>query len=241
MPGYSLNVLLAHFRLTRRAHCGNVGLGMNINTAICRLPTNWRKEWRRFILTVRSFVVFIKRHANSDNSLDPPLKRFAQRQMYLGIDAIADRDLGFALARRAHREGSSTQQVLQPSASITMKRAASPDHSRKARAEEPLHKKARQKSPMQPPPPREKERDRDWSRDRERDRPPPPPRRGRFSPPPPVGRGRDMERGRPGPSIDQRPPPAVLVNFLGRLPSSRQFDGMLILLSLSCIALTSLI
>ena len=33
--------------------------------------------------------------------LDPPIKRFAQRHMYLGIDAIADRDLGFAMARKA--------------------------------------------------------------------------------------------------------------------------------------------
>jgi hypothetical protein len=32
---------------------------------------------------------------------DPPIKRFAQRHMYLGTDAIADRDLGFALARKA--------------------------------------------------------------------------------------------------------------------------------------------
>lgn len=32
--------------------------------------------------------------------VDPPIKRFAQRHMYLGTDAIADRDLGFAMARR---------------------------------------------------------------------------------------------------------------------------------------------
>jgi hypothetical protein len=32
---------------------------------------------------------------------DPPIKRFAQRHMYLGTDAITDRDLGFALACKA--------------------------------------------------------------------------------------------------------------------------------------------
>ncbi|KAF8905733.1 hypothetical protein CPB84DRAFT_1844737 [Gymnopilus junonius] len=31
---------------------------------------------------------------------DPPIKRLAQRHIYLGTDAIADRDLGFAVARR---------------------------------------------------------------------------------------------------------------------------------------------
>jgi len=31
---------------------------------------------------------------------DPPIKRFAQRHIYLGTDAIAARDLGFAMARK---------------------------------------------------------------------------------------------------------------------------------------------
>src|SRR6266545_2628613 len=34
-------------------------------------------------------------------SKDPPIKRLAQRHIYLGTDAIADRDLGFAVARRS--------------------------------------------------------------------------------------------------------------------------------------------
>ena len=34
---------------------------------------------------------------------DPPtIKRFAQRQMYLGIDAITDRDLGFAMGSQSN-------------------------------------------------------------------------------------------------------------------------------------------
>jgi hypothetical protein len=33
-------------------------------------------------------------------NLDPPIKRFAQRHIYLGTDAIAQRDLGVALARK---------------------------------------------------------------------------------------------------------------------------------------------
>ena len=32
---------------------------------------------------------------------DPPIERFVQRHMYLSIDAIVDRDLGFAMARKA--------------------------------------------------------------------------------------------------------------------------------------------
>ena len=65
---------------------------------------------------------------------DPPIKRFAQRHIYLGVDAIAARDLGFALARR-HNAGSTpglgkteTLQSLGVGNTSGAKRPASPDH-----------------------------------------------------------------------------------------------------------------
>ncbi|KAF8631737.1 hypothetical protein AX15_002220 [Amanita polypyramis BW_CC] len=39
---------------------------------------------------------------------DPPMKRFAQRHMYLGIDAIASRDLGFATTKKAGASATSS-------------------------------------------------------------------------------------------------------------------------------------
>ncbi|KAF8632394.1 hypothetical protein AX17_004835 [Amanita inopinata Kibby_2008] len=85
---------------------------------------------------------------------DPPMKRFAQRHMYLGVDAIASRDLGFAMAKKAGASGASstsgasaagsgiggggaplgrteTQQLLMPSTPVSAgtghKRPSSPD------------------------------------------------------------------------------------------------------------------
>ena len=46
-----------------------------------------------FISIIYIYYLFI--------SKDPPIERFAQRHIYLSIDAIADRDLGFAMARKA--------------------------------------------------------------------------------------------------------------------------------------------
>ena len=66
--------------------------------------------------------------------LDPPIKRFAQRHMYLGIDAIADRDLEFAMARKATATStlgkSETQQSISGLNQGT-KRMASPDYRNK--------------------------------------------------------------------------------------------------------------
>ncbi|PPQ85222.1 hypothetical protein CVT24_006493, partial [Panaeolus cyanescens] len=43
---------------------------------------------------------------------DPPIKRFAQRHMYLGTGAITDRDLGFAMARRGTSSSNGTSTSL---------------------------------------------------------------------------------------------------------------------------------
>jgi cleavage stimulation factor subunit 3 len=47
-----------------------------------------------FSLFFRSNYLFILKK-------DPPIKGFARRHMYLSIDAIANCDLGFAMARKA--------------------------------------------------------------------------------------------------------------------------------------------
>ncbi|KAF8650367.1 hypothetical protein AX16_005263 [Volvariella volvacea WC 439] len=48
---------------------------------------------------------------------DPPIKRFAQRHIYLGTDAIASRDLGFALARKSQAAAAATNAGAGPSPS----------------------------------------------------------------------------------------------------------------------------
>ncbi|KAF8164707.1 hypothetical protein B0H34DRAFT_793176 [Crassisporium funariophilum] len=132
---------------------------------------------------------------------DPPIKRLAQRHMYLGTDAIADRDLGFALARRAPGASSGAgsnslgrTETSQSILSLTQgtKRAASPDH-RAAKREDNSgggaggaggraaeygqgHKRAR---PLSPPPQPARERETRWE----------PPARGRRFSPPPGGAG----------------------------------------------------
>ncbi|KAF8075815.1 hypothetical protein FPV67DRAFT_1469355 [Lyophyllum atratum] len=174
---------------------------------------------------------------------DPPIKRFAQRHIYLGTDAIAARDLGFAMARKAttpaHGQGqglgrTETQQSIASSntamvaaANIVHKRPASPDY-RNKRDERggggdysQSHKRAR---PLSPPPARaERERDR-WE--------PPPPRR--RSPPPSSWEQRDRERAPlPPPRMmereEEKPRIATIPNviswFVGELPASNAFDG----------------
>ncbi|KAH6884709.1 hypothetical protein BKA70DRAFT_137594 [Coprinopsis sp. MPI-PUGE-AT-0042] len=117
---------------------------------------------------------------------DPPIKRFAQRHIYLGIDAIAARDLGFSMAKRAgpsnppgRSEASGSQAA--PSGNRTAppsKRPASPDYHRGGNTNGHSkddygagHKRAR--GPLSPlrgdrdiPPPRDRSRD---MRDRDRD------------------------------------------------------------------------
>lgn len=171
---------------------------------------------------------------------DPPIKRFAQRHIYLGTDAIAARDLGFAMARQAgatsSHNGSSlgrteTQQSLLStptgqSGTPNNKRPSSPDYRKRddrgpAEYGPPAHKRAR---PLSPP------RDRDRDRDRY-DAPPP---RRRFGSPPTGGWDRDRDRDGPPPGrkIDRernedKPVnlPPVISWFVGQLPAPSAFDG----------------
>lgn len=159
---------------------------------------------------------------------DPPIKRFAQRHIYLGIDAIAARDLGFSMAKRANATNqppaSGSQQtpsgngVAPPS-----KRPASPDYHRGSNNRNSKddygagHKRARgtlspARGDRDMPPPRDRSRDvrdRDRERDGGRDRWNDNRNDGRArrpSPPPPPGGWerdrdeRDSSRGRPPPS-----------------------------------------
>lgn len=154
---------------------------------------------------------------------DPPIKRLAQRHIYLGTDAIADRDLGFAVARRSGGNSvgrtETTQSVLtssQNTAPPPPKRPASPDYRKRddGRAGDFAggHKRARGSSPGRVP-------------DRDRDRWEGP--RRRFSPPPGRGGGGG---GREAPNREDEKPrpnlPAILTHFLGDLPTPSSFDGI---------------
>ncbi|RDB20367.1 mRNA 3'-end-processing protein RNA14 [Hypsizygus marmoreus] len=173
---------------------------------------------------------------------DPPIKRFAQRHIYLGTDAIAARDLGFAMARKATAQPlvrNETPQSLIASSSTANggistsahKRPSSPDYrKREDRGSggdySQGHKRAR---PLSPAPAGRGERD----RDRDRWEPPPPPSRRRFSPPtwereresrdrpPPPSRVQEREEEKPRVPVI----PPVISWFVGDLPAPGVFDG----------------
>ncbi|KAF5371988.1 hypothetical protein D9615_008143 [Tricholomella constricta] len=170
---------------------------------------------------------------------DPPIKRFAQRHIYLGTDAIAARDLGFAMARKATTAQplgrSETAQSLSSTGggggggttssnnNAPHKRPASPDYRKREERGgggdySQSHKRAR---PLSPPPRGERDRDR-WD----------PPRR-RFSPgPQPAWERENRERAPlPPPRVQQereeeKPKiPNVISWFVGELPAPASFDG----------------
>ncbi|KZP19108.1 Suf-domain-containing protein [Athelia psychrophila] len=161
---------------------------------------------------------------------DPPIKRFAQRHIYLGTDAIAARDLGFALARQAgpnqptgnplartETQSMSNLNNVPGSSSSNNKRPASPDYrkreDRPPADHGPAHKRARPMSPV-----RDRDRGDRWegpprrrgspSYDRERERDVPP---------------RRMEREHP----EEKPVtiPPVISWFVGQLPTPAAFNG----------------
>jgi len=159
--------------------------------------------------------------------VDTPLKRLAQRHIYLGTDAIADRDLGVAFARWSSVNTVSRNETAQsalPSSQNSApptKRPASPDYRKRddGRAGDygGGHKRARA---MSPPPSRGPDRDRDgrWEGpSRRRFSPPPPPSsRGGRDPP----RSHDREEEKPRQALS-----SILTWFLGELPNPSSFDG----------------
>ncbi|KAF8966026.1 hypothetical protein BDZ97DRAFT_1917734 [Flammula alnicola] len=102
---------------------------------------NARALFERVIPTsTRASLLKLEKRMAEVYSSDPPIKRLAQRHIYLGTDAIADRDLGFAIARRATTSShplmrTETSQSLMTSSQTSnapptqqAKRPASPDY-----------------------------------------------------------------------------------------------------------------
>jgi cleavage stimulation factor subunit 3 len=152
---------------------------------------------------------------------DPPIKRFAQRHSYLNTDAIAARDLGFAMVRQGSGNNlarTETQQSLLTPLSGTVgtpstnKRPSSPD-TRKPREADYPHKRQRPLSPgprdrdRWDPPPKRRYGSPGWDRDRDRE----------HGPPRRMDRDRDEDRG--------VVLPAVIHQFVGMLPPAKGFDG----------------
>lgn len=156
--------------------------------------------------------------------------------MYLGLDAIAARDLGFAMARKvANGTGplgrSETQQSLVSATTSAInphKRPSSPDYRKRDERGSGSggggdysqgHKRPRALSPAV------RERDRWDGPPRRRFSPPPPPaweRENRDRPPPPPPRVQEREEEKPRLPVV----PPVISWFIGELPSANLFDGM---------------
>jgi len=184
---------------------------------------------------------------------DPPIKRFAQRHMYLGTDAIADRDLGFALARKATAPNplgkSETQQSLMSSGTQGTKRVASPDYRNKREDNRGVgvggggggggdySQGSKRMRPSSPPRGVDRDRETRWEGPSSRRRP--------FSPPPTSAWDRDdrprarepllppraQEREEEKPRQISIPP--VISWFVGDLPAATSFDGDFLLSVLS--------
>jgi len=160
-------------------------------------------------------------------TIDPPLKRFAQRFKYNGIDAIASRDLGFRVTPPAPpgqaqntlipKRGapSETPPPHIPTAS-PLKREHEPPVSHRDRSPSRENGQPfKRQRPASPPPFR-----RPGGGYQERSPLPPqglPPRRDERSSLPPVVPPREVDRSGLG---------FPLSRFIGSLPTTRAFDGM---------------
>ncbi|TFK53338.1 Suf-domain-containing protein [Heliocybe sulcata] len=203
------------------------------------------ERWARYVYQYQNLetALNLEKRIAEVYPTDPPIKRFAQRQTYLGTDAIAARDLGFAFARQPAPSASTSnalagrsdtvQNILaaskDPNANAPFqtqppssgyKRAPSPDHKRRDDGPSrpgdgpPLHKRARAS-----PPPRDRDRDR-WDG--------PPPRR--YGSP---GWDRDRDRRGPPPRRmehereEEKPVmlPQILSRFIGQIPSAAAFNA----------------
>jgi len=146
---------------------------------------------------------------------DPPIKRFAQRHIYLGLDAIASRDIGARVRKENSNRGDSLASIStandRSSSSINtlLKRQPSPEHE-KRRGEHGGHKRQRNASPL---------------RERDRDRWDGPPRK--RSPGPPPEKDRSFIRRHEKEREEEKPVvlPQALSWFIGQLPAPSAFDG----------------
>ncbi|KAI6155947.1 hypothetical protein BKA82DRAFT_4084195 [Pisolithus tinctorius] len=159
---------------------------------------------------------------------DPPIKRFAQRHTYLGTDAIAARDLGFAMAARQPAAGGNAAtsagglerrteslQSMMPLSHVpqaqTSKRHSTPDLKRREDSVKPdFGPPSKRQRPLTPP------------RERDRDRSAGPPHRRRLASPAGWEKERDRELGHLKRDRDEDKPsplPTVLSWFVGQLPN----------------------
>jgi cleavage stimulation factor subunit 3 len=183
-------------------------------------------------------VAFVNAEELMKLVIDPPIKRFAQRHTYLGTDAIAARDLGFAMAGRqpagASYSTSSLEKRTDSLLSITSaahmpptqpppKRQPSPELKRREESVKPeFAPPAKRARPMSPPRDRDRDRFSDgprrrlgspaaWEKDRDRE-------------PHPMKRDRELD-------YKSTTLPAVLTWFVGQLPNPGSFDGQFSLLA----------
>ncbi|CAE6450936.1 unnamed protein product [Rhizoctonia solani] len=182
---------------------------------------------------------------------DPPIKRFANRYTYLGVDTIASNDLGFKVARQT---GPSAAVSASPPSS-TAKRAASPprrapdppakrfkgqgqdnDRAREQEREREREQRDRDRERERDRMERERERERlerEKERERERERDRGDRRGGRWegpssrrpNSPPPYRRGYDGPGRRHEDGHDEGGIPPLVAKFVASLPTPQAFDG----------------
>jgi len=160
---------------------------------------------------------------------DPPIKRFAQRHIYLGTDAIAARDLGFAMARKgAAGNGIGRTETHLSSGRTSLptptshKRPPSPDYRKceetRGGSDYPAHKWPCPMSPVRVdsrwdgPPRRRFTPPPAWERDNKDTHPP-------LLPPRRPEKEREDEKGQ-GSVL-----PLVISWFIGQLPPPAAFDS----------------
>jgi len=82
------------FENMRSSLCRYLGFVISINDE--------HSEASMFLSPLSTFNIFVRCEGIPIDLIPgPPIKRLAQRHIYLGMDAIAARDLGFAMARKA--------------------------------------------------------------------------------------------------------------------------------------------
>ena len=228
----SLSVSSPRLILNGHGLCGKGGHVTSISLVISRLHRNLRNEFPKFTQPVRVLTAGQKpKRAKTPHLADPPIKRFAQRHTYLGTDAIAARDLGFAMAGRQpagnassiaavstlEKRTESLQSMMHVPQSQPSKRQPSPDLKRREDSVKPdFGPPSKRQRALSPP------------RERDRDRFDGPPPRRRFASPAGWEKERDRELGHIKRDRDEDKPsplPAVLSWFVGQLPNPATFDG----------------
>ncbi|KAF8320076.1 Suf-domain-containing protein, partial [Clavulina sp. PMI_390] len=190
------------------------------------------ERWARYEYNFGDFAATQKLKARITEAYpnDPPLKHFAQRYAYHGVDAIAGHDLGFAVRNKPQPPGRG--------ATTSTNAAGTSQQPPTAPAADRERERERATAPV--PPPRRSSPD---PRTRRREPSPPPAKRFKPSSPPPPARrndrplaSRDRERWdentprrvaspAQGGLALREPLPTSLHWFIGLLPPASSFDG----------------